>query len=51
MPKNYSDRSMANKGIEEDYFFPKHVPPVTIRAKSRAEAEEKLKELDNTKNV
>lgn len=34
---------------EQDYFFPKHNPPVTIRATSREEAEEKLKDLDNDK--
>lgn len=31
----------------EAFFFPKHVPPVTITAKSREEAEEKLAALDN----
>lgn len=57
MPKPYKDRSM--KVIDEagpvdwdkinEYFFPKHNPPVTIKAASLEEAEAKLAELDNAK--
>lgn len=43
--KGYKDRAMKVEE-EREYFFPKHIPPVTIRAKSRDEAEEKLAELD-----
>jgi hypothetical protein len=48
MPKKYADRSMAavserEAAVEEqDYFFPKATPPVSIRAKSREQAEEIL---------
>lgn len=38
-------------GAEREFFFPKHNPPATIKAKSRAEAEKKLQELDNPKEV
>ena len=31
---------------EIEFFFPKHVPPVVINAKTREEAEEKLAALD-----
>ena len=30
----------------ELFFFPKHNPPISIKARSIEEAEEKLKELD-----
>lgn len=47
MPKAYSDRQMATpEEPEREFFFPKHVPPVTIKAKSQEDAEEKLAELD-----
>lgn len=31
---------------EETFFFPKHVPPVVIKANSKEEAEKKLAALD-----
>ena len=38
-----SNRSMQpTEGEEREFFFPKHNPPVTVRAKTREEAEEKL---------
>jgi hypothetical protein len=52
MPKKYSDRNMTagtvpeKNDAEEAFFFPKANPPVTIRAKSRKDAEEKLSTLD-----
>jgi hypothetical protein len=52
MAKLYKDRQMVtdNTGSEEVYFFPKHNPPISIRAKSQKEAEEKLAALDNKKH-
>jgi hypothetical protein len=38
-----SDRSMRpTDGDEHDFFFPKRNPPVSVRARSREEAEAKL---------
>lgn len=52
MPKSYKDRSMKVEETDSltEYFFPKANPPVTIRAISLEEAEEKLKAL-NKKEV
>lgn len=36
-------------GREIEFFFPKHNPPVTVKARNREEAEKKLAELGNTK--
>lgn len=33
------------------FSFPKHVPPITIRARTREEAEELLAKLDNKKEI
>ena len=41
-PEGYSDRQMKPKRAEREYFFPKHNPPCTVKAKSRKEAEQKL---------
>ena len=38
-------------GREIEFFFPKHVPPVTIKARNREEADRKLAELHNHKEV
>lgn len=48
MMKDYQTKDMAQEE-EQEFFFPKHNPPVTIKAKTREEAEEKLQELDNPK--
>lgn len=47
-----SDRSMDTDGEDrsELFFFPKHSPPVTVRAASREEAERTL-EATNPKEV
>jgi hypothetical protein len=40
-----SDRSMQpneSAGEEQNFFFPKRNPPVSVRARSREEAEAKL---------
>lgn len=50
MKKNYKNRAMSTAvGWEalKEYFFPKANPPVTIKARSIEEAEEKLKALNN----
>jgi hypothetical protein len=48
MQKAYKNRAVTpDETPDEVFFFPKHSPPVSIRAKSREDAEEKLKELDN----
>lgn len=45
-----SDRSMKpQEGEEQEFFFPKRNPPVSIRAKSREEAERILDA--NTKEI
>jgi len=49
MQKGYKNRAVSPEPDEQEYFFPKHTPPVTIKAKSREEAEEKLAALDNNK--
>lgn len=36
---------------EREFFFPRHSPPVTVRARTREEAERKLEEIDNPKEV
>lgn len=33
----------------ELFFFPKHNPPISVKARNIEEAEEKLKEIDNKK--
>lgn len=55
MMKDYQTKEIGAEGAapveEQEFFFPKHNPPVTIKAKTREEAEEKLQELDNPKEV
>jgi low affinity Fe/Cu permease len=38
-------------GREIEFFFPKHNPPITIKARNREEADRKLAELNNNKEV
>ena len=45
--KGYNNRQMRVEGPEEEYFFPKAVPPVCIKARSREEAEAKLLGANN----
>lgn len=50
MPKkNYNNRAIKTEVGEREnvYFFPKANPPVSIRAKTREGAEEKLKANKN----
>jgi hypothetical protein len=51
MAKTYSDRQMAQPEGEREFFFPKHVPPVTIKASSQEEAVRKLEEMDSAAAV
>jgi hypothetical protein len=46
--KNYKNRQATPEEAAdlETYFFPKHNPPVSIKAASREEAEAKLAALD-----
>lgn len=37
-------------GREIEFFYPKHLPPVTIKARNREEADRKLAELNNRKD-
>jgi hypothetical protein len=48
MGKAMNDRAMraAEPGEEQDFFFPKANPPVTIRAKTLQEAQAKLEALN-----
>ncbi|MEP5514155.1 MAG: hypothetical protein ABJP87_04390 [Bauldia litoralis] len=39
----------SETGREIEFFFPKHNPPTTIKARNREEAEKKLADLDNHK--
>jgi hypothetical protein len=50
--KNYKNRQVTpeQEADLETYFFPKHIPPVSIKAASKEEAERKLQELDNNKD-
>ena len=51
MQKKYKNRAVTpDDGAElQLFFFPKHVPPISIEAESREEAEKKLAELDKKK--
>lgn len=51
MKNDYKNRAISPEPDtkEQEFFFPKHNPPVTIKAKNREEAEKKLATLDNQK--
>jgi hypothetical protein len=48
MTNKYKNRRMESEAADdgEVFFFPKENPPVAIKAKSQAEAEEKLKAIN-----
>lgn len=52
MQKSYKNRAITpDKGDElQLFFFPKHNPPISIKAANREEAEQKLATLDNANN-
>lgn len=51
--KGYKNRQAtpAREDTEPEFFFPKHVPPTTIKARSPEEAERRLADLDKRKEV
>lgn len=52
MKKGYSNRQMRTEEDELiEFSFPKHNPPVTVKARTREEAEAQLIALDNQKEV
>lgn len=50
--KGAKNKQMATNpaALERNYFFPKSKPPVSVRARSRAEAEEKLQAINDIKS-
>jgi hypothetical protein len=47
MAKEYKDRQMVAEGKSTQvFFFPKHVPPVSIEAASLEEAEAQLQAIE-----
>lgn len=52
MQQNYRNKQLTpDDGADlQLFFFPKHVPPISIKAENREEAEKKLAELDNKKS-
>ena len=53
MTKHYKDRAMAAATGSEvlSFFFPSHVPPISITAHTLEEAETILQKLDNSKAI
>lgn len=53
--KGYRNRQATpeeeSERISQAFFFPKHVPPISIEADSQEEAKRRLAELDNQKEV
>lgn len=53
MAKLYKDRAMTAATDSEvlSFFFPSHVPPISITAHTLEEAETILQKLDNPKEI